>query len=237
MKQPHKFFKTNIENDLLKISDFAKEVNSNIKLNTGYDMENAWKISKEDTTKNVAMDSWHLAYNIFDCNNEEIKKIQNGVKNMIIEACEYYGIDAKEQEYMIKGHLNYYAGPKKINWDDVPWDNHGEDPLEFHGYYCVNAEPSITYYKVNEKIVENENKNNVALLSQNGYHHAVGDWLSEDVRITIGYNVFPFKNIKQGPKILPTGTEIHGWDPNKKEHAVTVLSKPMPLGQWISLGI
>ena len=29
----------------------------------------------------------------------------------------------------------------------------------FHGYYCVNAEPSITYYNINDNIVENHNKN------------------------------------------------------------------------------
>jgi len=237
MKKEHKFFKINLENDLLKMFNFSKQVNNDLKVKTNYNMEDAWKISKDDSTRNVAMDSWHITYNIFDYANEEIQKLKSGITNMVIEACDYYGIDAKEQQYMLKGHLNYYAGPKTINWDNVAWDNHGDNPLEFHGYYCINAEPSVTYYQVDEKIVENKNKNNVAILSQNGYHHSVGDWLSEDVRITIGYNVFPLKNITQSPEIIPAGTVIYGWDPNKKEYTTTTLSDPISFGQWIPLEI
>jgi len=232
-KKPHKFFKETLNNDLKEMLIFAKEINDGIKAKTGYDMENAWK--DEDANKNIAMDSWHVTYNIFTYENDSIQKIQNSIKEMVKNACEYYDIDMEEQKYMLKGHLNYYAGPKMLNRVDPVWDNHGDNPLEFHGYYCINAEPSITYYKVDNQIIENKNKNNTSLLSQNGYHHVVGDWPYEDVRVTIGYNVFPFKNVPENQENIPVGATVHGWDPKAKEYTSTTILEELSFGKWISL--
>jgi hypothetical protein len=235
MKKDHRFFKKTVGNNLADMSAFSKEVNDNIKNRTGYDMKDAWLVPVGDINHNVAMDSWHITYNIFEYENEGIQNIKKAIKDLIIEACDYYGIDPKEQKYMLKGHLNYYAGPKEMNWEKIAWDNHGDDPFEFHGYYCINAEPSVTYYQILGNIVENENKNDLALLSQNGYHHSVGAWLSKDVRITIGYNVFPLNKVPQNEKTISAGTEVYGWDPIKKEYTKTILDREVSYGQWIPL--
>ena len=234
-KKPHKFFKETVGNNLVSMSSFSKEINEGIKARTGYDMENAWKVKDEDGSRNIAMDSWHITYNIFTYEDESIQNIKSSIQKMIIEACNYYGINHEEQKYMLKGHLNYYAGPKILNRKDIVWDNHGENPLEFHGYYCVNAEPSVTYYQVDGSIVENTNKNDVAVLSQNGYHHVVGDWPFEDVRITIGYNVFPLKTVPENQENIPAGTVVYGWDPKAQEYTSTTMLEEVPFGKWIPL--
>ncbi len=235
IKKPHKFFKKNVNNNLTDMLVFSKEVNDIVTNNTGYDLKNTFLDTSKKNIHDTVMDSWHITYNIFEYENEGIKNIKSTIKELVIEACEYYGINIKEQQYMLKGHLNYYAGPKLVKFENAVWDNHGNDPLEFHGYYCINAEPSITYYLIDGDVVENENKNNLALLSQNGYHHIVGNWLSEDVRITIGYNVFPLNKIPKNIKSIPAGSEIYGWDPHKREYASTIIDKDLTFGQWIPL--
>jgi hypothetical protein len=62
----------------------------------------------------------------------------------------------------------------------------------FHGYYCVNAEPSITYYKINgNDLFENHNKNNRAIVSETGHPHGRDDWYEDKPRITIAYDIAP----------------------------------------------
>jgi len=64
--------------------------------------------------------------------------------------------------------------------------------MTFHGYYCVNAEPSITYYKdVDNKIFDQINKNNTLIVAKNGFPHSPGEWNQDTHRITIAYNILP----------------------------------------------
>ena len=67
---------------------------------------------------------------------------------------------------------------------------------EFHGYYCVNAEPSKTFYQIGKdpnKIFENINKNNRLVISETGHPHGKDDWYEESNRITIAYDIMPLK--------------------------------------------
>ena len=69
----------------------------------------------------------------------------------------------------------------------------GEGSPVFHGYYCINAEPSKTFYNINRsgQIFENINKNNRAILSETGHPHGRDDWFEEKPRVTIAYDVTP----------------------------------------------
>ena len=60
-----------------------------------------------------------------------------------------------------------------------------------HGYYCVNAEPSVTYYNIDKKdvIFENVNINNRAILSETSHPHMKGKWSEDKPRITIAYDI------------------------------------------------
>ena len=131
-------------------------------------------------------------YNIFQFHNASIHKLFKALRDMTIEACQYYGIDFDSQTYMIQGWFNInYTKKGKLDWHD-----HG--PIgapNFHGYYCVSAEPSITHYRVYGKDVENHNKNNRLILSEMSHPHAMGDWSWDGPRITVAYDVLPLKDL------------------------------------------
>jgi hypothetical protein len=95
---------------------------------------------------------------------------------------------------MVQGWFNInYTKSGKLDWHD-----HG--PMgapNFHGYYSVSAEPSVTHYRVFDNYVENHNINNRAILSEMGHPHAQGDWDWEGPRITVAYDVIPLKDLKQ----------------------------------------
>jgi hypothetical protein len=71
------------------------------------------------------------------------------------------------------------------------------------GYYCIKAEPSSTFYKLENKddsIIENHNKDNRLILSEMGHPHAMGDWDWDGPRITLAYDIAPLENIKVSPE-------------------------------------
>lgn len=138
-------------------------------------------------------------YNIFKWENESVKKLKIALCDTIKEACEYYGIDFDSSDYMINGWFNLDLGTK---YGNAPYDpkrtegfhDHmdGKGAPVFHGYYCVNAEPSSTYYLINrETPFENINKNNRLVVSETGHPHTIGNWDWDGYRITIAYDISP----------------------------------------------
>jgi hypothetical protein len=114
---------------------------------------------------------------------------------MTIEACEYYGINFEEQNYQVMAWFNYDYGLHKYDVKNLHDHNHGYGVPDFHGYYCVDAEPSVTHYQIHKdpsNMFENINKNNRAVVSETGHPHSRGDWGSERPRITIAYDILPF---------------------------------------------
>ncbi len=183
----HKIFEVKLSNNLENLTKYLdekyeemKEVNWTDK-DRFYDPGNHW-----------------LNFNIFHFYHEGIYTLQKAVRDLTKEACEYYNVDFDKQKYYIHGWFNYY--PIKVNNnvdpDDLIYHDHGSNiHFPFHGYYCVNAEPSTTYYKINGVRFDNINKNNRAILSQNGFPHAVGEWNEDSNRITIAYNIRPLKQL------------------------------------------
>jgi hypothetical protein len=144
-----------------------------------------------DSSGSVTTSKWNK-YNVFQFYHPAIHKLFRSVRSMTKEACEYYGIDFNKEEFWVQGWFNInYNHIGKLDWHEhggsgAPW---------FHGYYAVKAEPSITHYKVFDKEIENHNKNNRAILSETGHPHAMGDWDWEGPRITIAYDVIPFRGV------------------------------------------
>lgn len=192
----HKFFEKYLDNDLEKLSKFLEEkyeLIENAKLPGVTTMENDPKIWLESGSLSTV--KWK-EYNVFQFYNSSIYKLYKEIVNTVKEACEYYEIDFDKQEYYIQGwfNINSVAKGGKLNWHD-----HGEPGApNFHGYYCVNAEPSTTHYKINDgsgRIVDNVNKNNRLILSEMGHPHAMGDWEWEGSRITIAYDIQPLNSL------------------------------------------
>ena len=196
----HKFFEKYLNNDLAILSKeltlrYGMIERAEIDGVTPVDKNGAWNSSGSISTM-----KWN-EYNVFQFHIEGIRNLYNSISNLTKEACEYYNIDFEKSNYMIQGWFNINNSKVgKLDWHD----HSGPDdfaPL-FHGYYCVNAEPSSTFYKIggyDGPIVENINKNNRAIVSEMGHPHAMGDWTWDGPRITVAYDIVPFSHIMTYP--------------------------------------
>lgn len=188
MSKPHKFFETYLNNDLNNLSN---------ELKIRYDIiENNKKLVDSDfwqSSNSISTIKWR-EYNVFQFHLDEIYNLYSAISELTKEACEYYEFDFKKQQYMVQGWFNINYNKKgKLDWHD-----HGpKGAPNFHGYYCVNAEPSTTHYLINGKQIDNINKNNRVILSEMTHPHAMADWDWDGPRITVAYDVLPLKEVKE----------------------------------------
>lgn len=193
----HKFFERFVDNDLEKLKAFLTQ--KMFEMSEG----RIEGITKEDFDKlkfDAVATKLGPKYNVFQFHNKEIHNLYSAVSEMIKEACVYYGIDFKEKNYMIQGWFNFDKFKKPEPLPDNYLHDHmnGKGFPDFHGYYCVNAEPSNTYYKIggmNGNRFTNVNINNRAVLSETGHPHGIQNWDRDDFRITIAYDVVPLNAI------------------------------------------
>lgn len=208
MKKPHKFFDVFVENDLQKLYDFLITMDSKILkenvLNLKEEKLAEFKILPGAMTRIGVKD-----YNIFSFVNPEIYNLQLALRELTKTACEYYEIDFEKEQYFIHGWFNLDKSPVEnfyasggVNPTQNPSHFHdhsdGQGVPWFHGYYCVNAEPSSTFYQIDRdenNIFENINKNNRAIISETGHPHGRDDWFEEKPRITIAYDITPAKQL------------------------------------------
>jgi hypothetical protein len=189
--KPHKFFKKELKNDLEKLSQYLHRQYEHIDLTP----ENPDYRALFEESKSASTIKWR-EYNDFQFLNPEIYEVFAALRETIIEACEYYGVDFKEQQYMVQGWFNInHKNVGKLDWHDHggPW------APSFHGYYAIKAEPSSTWYKLEGKddnIVENKNIDNVLIVSEMGHPHAMGDWDWDGPRITLAYDIVPLKLLR-----------------------------------------
>jgi hypothetical protein len=199
MKQ-HKFFERYVNNDLNVLAQQLVEAYDRIEKAEVPGVTPERKINWAESGSISTM-KWQQ-YNVFQFHIEGVYNLYREISDMTKEACEYYDIDFVASKYMMQGWFNINRKEVgKLNWHDHSAPNDFA-PL-FHGYYCVNAEPSSTFYKIggyDGEIFENINKNNRAIVSEMGHPHAMGDWEWEGPRITIAYDIIPFKNIESYPK-------------------------------------
>jgi len=190
--KPHKFFEKFLDNDLNKLSDFLTETYNKIEKQ---EIKGISKIDDKDywlQSQSTSTIKWR-EYNVFQFYNQEIYKLYSAVRELTKEACDYYNLNYDEQQYMIQGWFNVnYTKKGKLDWHD-----HGPNGApNFHGYYCVKAEPSITHYLINGKEkVDNINIDNRVILSEMTHPHAMADWNWDGPRITIAYDVIPLKDL------------------------------------------
>lgn len=199
--KPHKFFERYLDNDLVKLNRFliSKKYDLSAGLVSGVGEEQI-KAAGEDYSKSHNPQRLDSFYNIFQFSNESIYNLYLALRDLTKEACEYYEIDYDKQKFMIHGWFNVDS-KKDFNPDTATYHDHsgGKGVPYFHGYYCVNAEPSSTFYKINrESYFENVNKNNRAILSETGHPHAIGGFDFGSNRITIAYDITPLNIIRGG---------------------------------------
>ena len=150
-------------------------------------------------------------YNIFTWDHKAINKLKESLSETVKEASEYYGIDYESEDYFINGwfNLDFKTNDSDRGVSPLKHSEHFHDhaggtgaPV-FHGYYCVNAEPSSTFYKIDrgENIFENINKNNRLVVSETGHPHGRDDWYEDKPRITIAYDIASKPLIRNGIKL------------------------------------
>ena len=190
-KKEHKFFERQIDinniNSLEKVLLFNyKKIVDGELIKGEKNEQTPWNSSGSESTIN-----WNK-YNVFQIYDPNIHNLFRALRDMTVEACNYYDLDFIKEQFMVQGWFNVnYNHIGKLDWHE----HGGEGAPMFHGYYCVKAEPSITHYRVFEKEIDNINKNNRAILSETGHPHAMADWDWDGPRITIAYDVSPLRFI------------------------------------------
>lgn len=196
--KPQKFFYRDLDLDLNEITENLKIEYDRIKNLEMFGIKE--HNNQKDLFTYTQSVSTHKSreYNGFQMYYPFMHELFSSVVDMVREACVYYDIDYNSQQFMCQSWFNINnvnSGNKKLDWHDHVTDE--EKIFGFHGYYCVNAEPSETHYKINENIVTNKNKNNRAILSLLGFPHTMADWEWPGDRITIAYDVFPLDFLDQ----------------------------------------
>jgi hypothetical protein len=202
-KSNHKFFERYLDNNLNDLTNFLLDKHKSIFAGEFIG------ISKEDILAHnnnpSAITQLGKQYNAFQFYNKSIYSLYLSIREMVKEACTYYDVDYEKQNYMIQGWFNLDYSVSDGGNPQNPLENMhrfhdhlgGSGVPNFHGYYCVSAEPSVTYYKINNgEVTENVNYNNRAIVSETGHPHAIGDWSWQGPRITLAYDIAPLSDIE-----------------------------------------
>lgn len=200
-KKPHKFFDAYLNNDLDELNKFLLEKKYELFLGQvpGVGQEQIARAG-QDYLLSKNPQRLDMFYNIFQFSNNSIYELYKALRQLTKEACEYYEIDYDDQKFMIHGWFNVDS-KKDFDKETSAYHDHsgGKGAPYFHGYYCVNAEPSSTFYNIGRQSpFENVNKNNRAILSETGHPHAIGGFDFGSERITIAYDITPLSLIMGG---------------------------------------
>ena len=108
---------------------------------------------------------------------------------------EFRKLVSNDEPYYIGAWLNLYEKGQSSDWH-----SHGISELNaWHGYFAINAEPSVTTYKISgvPEDVNIVNKNNTLILSVTGKDkHIAQPWeVDNEPKITIAYDIMPQKNL------------------------------------------
>ena len=195
--KPHKFFEKYLDNDLNNLSEFLNKKYEEVKYEKKFETSELNRRELWVESGSITTVKWR-EYNVFQFYSPEIFNVFKAISELVKEACDYYEINFDDQKYMVQGWFNInFSNVGKLDWHD-----HGAPGVNsFHGYYCVNAEPSITQYKIfnrDDNMFDNINKNNRAILSEMGHPHAMGDWHWDGPRITLAYDILPLDHLIKG---------------------------------------
>ena len=142
-------------------------------------------------------------YNIFKYQNETLYDLLQYIKILTVEMCERLNIDYQKQKYHIHGWINRYLGELNNNSkENLPWHNHGDESDHFHGIFAVDAEPSVTHYRIDGNYMDLEQKNGQLVLLTN-YEHSHGYWGETRPRITLAFNIKPVNRLPAEKTYIP----------------------------------
>jgi len=103
-KIPHKFFERHLNNDLKLLEEFLtsqyKRIESGEVIKGNLNEATPWDSSGSTTTIN-----WNK-YNVFQFYIPQVYDLFKAVRDMTVEACDYYGLDFKKERFMAQSWFN-----------------------------------------------------------------------------------------------------------------------------------
>jgi len=145
-----------------------------------------------ETDENNIIEEIFARYNLFLYPFPEFYELYFKIREMFYDKLE---VENHEESYYIQSWLNFY-------WkgDFIDWHHHWPSYVNsWHGYYCIDVEPSKTSYRLEhtKKIIDVKNENNLLVLSKSlNDKHRTWPWQHENPRITIAFDIVP------GPVVL-----------------------------------
>lgn len=122
-------------------------------------------------------------YNIFLCHHPGITETFDCVISYFKSKNPTY------KKYAISGWVNVYHAGGYLDWH-IHGNSIDVHDTRWHGYVCINAEPSNTYYKTqSNEVTTISNKNGYITLSPSGMQHRTSAWTdSKKPRISIAFD-------------------------------------------------
>lgn len=136
------------------------------------------------------------SYNFLTFPYPQIHNLYKAIQNFFyqVEKSEYG--NNGERNYYILSWLNVYHENESLDWHTHTYNT----PRAWHGFFCVDTEPSNTLYKfANQSHLSVECKNNsmVIALSENNYHKTE-KWLDKTKpRITVAFDIIPEQGLRE----------------------------------------
>ena len=130
-------------------------------------------------------------YNTFQFPLNETTKLYRILVNTITPFLD------KKYNYALQCWFNVFKNGQNTDWHGH-WEEHGSKV--WHGFYCVNVGDSFTEYKIPnvEKIIKVPSKEGRLVFGKSeGDSHRSSLWTNpETPRVTIAFDIIPYKNIK-----------------------------------------
>lgn len=177
---------------------YTRKLNLNLNkiINSSYKMydfinTNFNKSDKEYNGQISMVEQIFASYNLLMYPYPEFYELYYEIKKMFYDKL---NPEDSDESYYIQSWLNFY----KFG-DFIDWHNHWPPEVNsWHGYYCVNVEPSKTSYRLNnsEKNINVENQNNLLVMSKSiEDQHRTWPWKYDEPRITIAFDILPAPSI------------------------------------------
>ena len=117
----------------------------------------------------------------------------------------FFEVNPTNDKYYIQCWLNYFMKDDYMSW-------HGHkgvvdnklDTTNWHGFFCVNCEPSVTTYRIQSTglLFDIDDKNNQLVLSKSHDDlHRTYPWKQDTPRITIAFDIISQNTLKDIPDL------------------------------------
>jgi len=133
--------------------------------------------------------------------SSEFHSLYKNIVTMFKEVCPPE--EFNNNQFYMQCWLNFYR-----KGDFIDWHNHwlpDENGSSWHGFYCVDCEPSKTTYRIpgvaNDVDVVSEN-NLLVMSKSDGDQHRTWPWHENKPRITVAFDIVNRKTIVAPDKII-----------------------------------